>query len=182
MGAWNWLDWTLTVIVVASVAAAVHKGFVRELIGLASLVAGLAVAAAGYRRAAPWFEDLTRSTQLAQGAAFLALFVLVLILGAVVSLIAKKLLKAVGLQLFDRILGGLFGLVRGASIASVLLMTMMAFGIKTETVHRSVLAPYTANLARPLAAIMPQDFRAQFQDGLEKLRQALVKQDKQITK
>ena len=182
MGAWNWLDWTLAVIVVGSVAAAAHKGFVRELIGLASLVAGLAVAAAGYRRAAPWFEDLTRSTQLAQGAAFLTLFVLVLILGAVLSLVAKKLLKAAGLQLFDRILGAFFGLVRGVGIACILLMSMMAFGIKTETVHRSVLAPYTANLARPLVALMPQDFRAQFQNGLEKLRQALVKQDKQGTK
>ncbi len=38
MGAWNWLDWTLTVIVVTSVAGAVQKGFVRELISLASLV------------------------------------------------------------------------------------------------------------------------------------------------
>ena len=182
MGAWNWLDWTLAVIVVGSVAAAAHKGFVRELIGLASLVAGLAVAAAGYRRAAPWFEDLTRSPQLAQGAAFLSLFVLVLILGAVVSLVAKKLLKAAGLQLFDRILGGLFGLVRGVGIACVLLMCMMAFGIKTETVHQSVLAPYTANLARPLVALMPQDLRAQFQEGLEKLKRALVKRDKQGTK
>lgn len=178
MGAWNWLDWTLTIIVVASVAGAAHKGFVRELISLASLVAGLGVAVAGYRWAAPWFADLTPSVEIAQGAAFLALFILVLILGAVISFVAKKLVKAAGLQLFDRVLGGLFGLVRGVGIAAVILMGMMTFGIKAEAVQRSVLAPYTANLARPLAGIMPQDFRTRFQSGLDKLKQALIQQDK----
>ncbi len=182
MGTWNWLDWTLTIIVVASVAGAILKGFVRELIGLASLVAGVGVAVAGYRWAAAWFADLTPSTEIAQGAAFLALFVLVLILGAVVSFVAKKLVKAAGLQLFDRILGGLFGLMRGVGIIAVLLMVMMTFGIKTETVHQSVLAPYAANLARPLAGIMPQDFRTQFQGGLEKLKQALIRQDQRGNK
>jgi membrane protein required for colicin V production len=182
MGAWNWLDWTLTIIIAASVAGAVLKGFVRELISLASLVAGLGVALAGYRWAAPWFADLTPSTEIAQGAAFLALFVLVLILGAVISFVARKLIKAAGLQLFDRILGGFFGLMRGVGIAVVLLMVMMTFGIKPETVHRSVLAPYTANLAKPLAAIMPEDFRTQFQIGLDKLKKALIQQDKQGNK
>jgi membrane protein required for colicin V production len=182
MGTWNWLDWTLTIIVVASVAGAILKGFVRELIGLASLVAGVGVAVAGYRWAAAWFADLTPTPEIAQGAAFLALFVLVLILGAVVSFVAKKLVKAAGLQLFDRILGGLFGLMRGVGIIAVLLMVMMTFGIKTETVHQSVLAPYAANLARPLAGIMPQDFRTQFQGGLDKLKQALIRQDQRGNK
>src|SRR5437867_13355163 len=110
MGAWNWLDWTLTVIVVGSVAAAAHKGFVRELIGLASLVAGLAVAAAGYRRAAPWVGDLMRLTPLASGAAFLTLFVLVMILGAVPSLFAQKVRPGAGLPVVDSILGACLGL------------------------------------------------------------------------
>ncbi len=178
MGAWNWLDWTLTAIVVASVAGAARKGFVRELISLASLVAGLAVAAAGFHWAASWFADLTSSPQVAQGAGFLALFVLVLILGAVISFVAKKLVKAAGLQLFDRILGALFGLVRGVGIAAVLLMAMVAFGMKPDVVHHSVLAPYAANLARPVARLMPEELRTRFQDGLDKLKQALIEQDK----
>ncbi|PYV15490.1 MAG: hypothetical protein DMG21_14940 [Acidobacteria bacterium] len=182
MGAWNWLDWTLAVIVAVSVAGALHKGFVRELISLASLVGALGVATAGYHWAAVWFADLTPSPQIAQGAAFLALFVLVLILGAVISFLAKKLVKAAGLQLFDRILGGIFGLARGVGIAMVLLMTMMAFGLKTEALHQSVLAPYAANLARPLANLMPEDFRTRFQAGLDKLKQALIQQDKKQSK
>ena len=30
MGAWNWLDWIFATIVVASVAAAIMKGFIRN--------------------------------------------------------------------------------------------------------------------------------------------------------
>ena len=65
MGTWNWLDWVLAVIVVASVVAAILKGFVRELIALAALVAALGVAALGYPGASLWFDDLTRSHEVA---------------------------------------------------------------------------------------------------------------------
>ena len=74
MSTWNWLDWTLTLVVVASIASAAMKGFTRELISQASVMAGLAAAALGYTWAAAWFEDLTRSHDVALAAGFLALF------------------------------------------------------------------------------------------------------------
>ena len=56
--AWNWLDWTLVGVVLLSAFTAFLKGFIRELISLAALVAGLVVAAVGYQRASAWFEDV----------------------------------------------------------------------------------------------------------------------------
>ena len=72
MGTWNWLDCILAAIVVASIVAAIMKGFVQELIALASVVIGLVVAAIGYTRAALWFEDLTKSHEIALGLGFLS--------------------------------------------------------------------------------------------------------------
>ncbi len=182
MGTWNWLDWTLATVVAVSVATAAIKGFVRELISLASVVGGLAVAALGYRWAAGCFEDLTRSHELALGAGFLALFLLVLALGAVVSVLARKLIKSAGLQAFDRYLGGVFGLLRGVAVDSILLMVMVAFAIKPQAVDKSLLAPYVATGARAVAAVMPGELKAEFRDGFEKFRQALIQQDKKGTK
>ena len=148
MGAWNWLDWTLAVIVAVSVAAS----------------AGLM--AASHEGETAEGRDRDIAAPLA-GAEFAG--------GGLV-------LIEVGQALFDRILGGIFGLARGVGIAMVLLMTMMAFGLKTEALHQSVLAPYAANLARPLANLMPEDFRTRFQAGLDKLKQALIQQDKKQSK
>jgi membrane protein required for colicin V production len=181
MGTGNWLDWVLSVIVVASVVAAILKGFVRELIALAALVAALVVAALGYPRASLWFDDLTRSHEVALGLGFLTLFVGTLIVGALASALAKRLIKTAGLQWFDRFLGGIFGLVRGLVVDSILLMALLAFNIKPEVVQRSLLAPYVSAGARVIVLLMPANLKAEFQAGYERFRQALIQTDKKAT-
>ncbi len=182
MAEWNALDFILVGVVVISTAAAAVKGFVRELISLAALVVGLIVAAAGYQRAAGWYEELTRSHEVALGAGFLTLFLGTLIAGAVVSVIARKLILKGQLQRADFFLGGVFGLVRGVLVDCVLLMTMVAFGIKVPAVERSALAPYVTTGARVIALAMPRELREQFQTGFDKLRQAIIQADKKATK
>lgn len=167
-------------MVALSVVAAVIQGFVRELIALASVVVGLIVAALGYRRAAPWFEDLAKSQEVALGAAFLALFVATLIVGMVISLVARKLIKTAGLEWFDRFLGGLFGLVRGVAISSVLLMALVAFGMKTEAVQTSLFAPYVLTGARVIALLMPAELKAHFRAGFEEFRKTLAESDRKL--
>ncbi len=154
----------------------------RELIALASVVAGLVIAALGYRRAAIGFEDLTRSREVALGGGFLALFLATLALGALVSVVTRKLIQTAGLQWFDRFLGGVFGLIRGVTVDCVLLMVLLAFAIKAEAVQHSSLAPYVTAGARVIALAMPQELKAQFRNGFEKFRQTLIQSDKKATK
>jgi membrane protein required for colicin V production len=175
---WNWLDWTLVGIVVVSTIAAATKGFVRELISLAALVVGLVVAASGYERAAKWFEDLARSQEIALAFGFLALFFAVMLIGALISAIARKMIKTAGLQSFDRFLGAVFGLVRGVLVDCVLLMAMVAFSVKAEAVQQSELAPYFATGSRVLALVMPRELKGDFQAQFERFRQALIQRDK----
>jgi membrane protein required for colicin V production len=182
MGVWNWLDWVLATIVVISVLTAIMKGFITELISLATVIAGLIVAAAKYRQVAVYFEDVTKSQEVALAAAFLALFVAVLLLGAVISVLARKLLKTAGIHWFDRFMGGIFGLVRGVLVDSVLLMVMVAFAIKPGALQTAVLAPYVTTGARVIALEMPSELRAQFRAGFEQFRQALAQSDKAAEK
>jgi membrane protein required for colicin V production len=179
---WNWLDWILAGIVVLSTVAAIVKGFVRELVSLAAVVVGLVVASFGYARAALWFEDLTKSHDVALGLGFLLLFLGIVAVGAVVSLVLRKLIKMAGVQWFDRFLGGVFGLVRGVLVNSILLLALLAFTIKVEAVRQSSLAPYVVTGSRVIALVMPQSLRAQFQLGFEKLKQALIESDKKAAK
>jgi membrane protein required for colicin V production len=181
MGIWNWLDWTLAAVFAASVVGAILKGFVRELIALAAVVAGLIVAALGYTHTAVWFEDLTRSHEVALGLGFLSLFVAVLIIGVLAQILARRLIKAAGLLWFDRFLGGVFGVVRGVAVDCILLMVMVAFSIKMEAVQQSLLAPYVVTGARVIALAMPRDLRAHFDAGFGRLREAIIQSDKKST-
>lgn len=181
MGAWNWLDWTFAVIVVASVVAATMKGIIQELISLASLVAGIVVAAIAYPRAAQWFEDLTKSHEIALGLGFLTLFLGVFLLGTVVSLVARRLIKAAGIQWFDRFLGAVFGLVRGVLVDCILVLVLLAFAIKPQAVQQSSLAPYVTAGSNIISLAMPAGVKSQFQAGLGKFRETLIKSNKQAT-
>jgi membrane protein required for colicin V production len=174
MNAWNGIDWVLAAVVLISVVLAIRRGFLRELIALATLIVAVAVAALEYRRAAAWYEDLTRSHEVALGAAFLTLFIGVLLLGAAVSAVTARLVKTAGLEWFDRFVGGAFGFVRGVVIDSVLLMILVAFAIKPDQVRNSTLAPYVTTGARLLALAMPSELKTQFRAGLGRLRQGLA--------
>ena len=182
MGAWNWLDWTFAVIVAGSVIAAALKGFTRELISLASLVAGIVVAAIAYPRAALWYEDLTKSHEVALGLGFLTLFLGTLLLGSVVSLLARKLIKTAGIQWFDRFLGAVFGLVRGVLVDCILLLVLLAFAIKPGVVQQSALAPYVTAGANIISLAMPANLKAQFRLGLERFKETLIENDKKAIK
>jgi membrane protein required for colicin V production len=182
MATWNWLDWILAAIVMTSVVAAVLKGFVQELISLASVVVGLAVAAIAYPRAALWFDDLTKSHEIALGLGFLTLFLGTLIVGALAGMLARKLIKTAGILWFDRFLGGIFGLVRGLLVDSILIMALMAFAIKPDAVCQSALAPYVTTGTRVIAVVMPGSLKAQFRLGFERFREALIQSDKHAAK
>ena len=79
-----------------------------------------------------------------------------LLVGAFVSFIVRKFLQTVGLQWFDRILGGVFGLLRGVLVDAVILMVLVAFAIKPEAVRGSV---HWRRTSPPGRAVTPSSCR-----------------------
>jgi membrane protein required for colicin V production len=175
---WNWLDGTIFGILAISIVAAIWEGLIREIISLVSVAAGLGLAALEYTRVAPWFERKIHSPDVAKGAAFLALFFGVVIVGSVLGYLLRSIVQKVGLGWFDRFLGGIFGLVRGVAIVSVLLLATVAFSIQQDAVQGSILAPYFLLGARVVGATLPNDLSSRFQKGLEAFRKALIEKDK----
>jgi membrane protein required for colicin V production len=173
---WNWVDWLLVGIMVVSVVFAIRKGFVRELISLAAVIMGIILAALWYPRAATWYEDLTKSHDVALAAGFLTVFGLALVGGAIISLSARYLIQKAGVEWFDRLLGGLFGLLRGLVVDSILLMVLMAFAVKPQAVRDSQLAPYVSTGARALVYLMPRPIRENFDIEFQKFRKALIQE------
>jgi membrane protein required for colicin V production len=178
MAHWNWVDWVLATIVVVSVLTALWKGFVAELVALASAITGLVIAAFNYERLAPLLQGFTRSRDVALGISFLLLFAAVMLIGALVSVLAKKLIKKVQLQWFDRFLGGILGLVRGLLVDCIVLLVMMAFAIQQRAVEKSALAPYFIACSRVVALAVPSNLKGEFRAGFEKFKRELIQDDR----
>jgi len=172
---WNWLDWVLALVVLFSVASGAGEGLTKGIIGLASLIVGLAVAASGYHSLGETLGSIIHSHELAYGVAFFTLFVLVLIIGGLVARLAEKLVNTAGIRWLDRLLGLVFGLLRGVIVDAVIVMALLAFAIKPEAVRQSQLAPKVMSGSRAMAALMPPELRRQFNAGLEALERGLVK-------
>jgi membrane protein required for colicin V production len=180
MAHWNWVDWVLATIVLVSVLTALWKGFVGELVALASAITGLVIAGFNYERLAPLLQVFTQSRGVALGVSFLLLFATVMLIGALISILAKKLIKKVQLQWFDRFLGGIFGLARGLLIDCIVLLVMITFAIQQGAVEKSALAPYFVAGSRVVALALPGSLRSEFRAGFEKFKKELIQDDRKV--
>lgn len=114
------LDYVVIGIIVASLLLGVWRGVVGELVALAAWVlAFMAAAEFGAELGAVAFGKIAdHGLRALAGCA--AVFVGVLVVMALVRMAASGLIKALGLSLSDRLLGLVFGVVRGGLIAMVL--------------------------------------------------------------
>ena len=161
----NWLDVVLLGVLAWSVLRGFRKGFTREVISLVAAVAALLLAIWLYGTAASFLLPYISSRPAALFAGFLLVFCGVLLLGSLVGAIARRFLKATGLSLFDRILGGGFGLLRGGLIGVAVVMGFTAFttfGVPPSALVGSRLAPYLMDGARVAVAVAPYELKEGF--------------------
>jgi membrane protein required for colicin V production len=163
------LDWLIVGILVVSVLLATAHGFFYELFVLAGSVLGYLLAAWNYKRLGAWLLSYAKNEWIAQGAAFLAIFVCVLFLAGAAGRVARWAAQGVGLRWFDRLLGAAFGVVRGALIVMVMVMAMAAFGSGSRLLAESRLGSYFLLMGRGASWVAPTELRARFRDGLHRL-------------
>lgn len=113
-------DYVVITIVAASMLLGIWRGVVGEIIALAAWVlAFFAAKFFGTDVARLLFTGIT-DPALRIVAAWVAVFVAVLVLMALLRLAVHGLLKALGLSITDRLLGLVFGALRGLAIVLIL--------------------------------------------------------------
>lgn len=165
-------DWIIIAVIVISAAGAASEGFFHEVFSIAGLVVGYLLAAWQYRRVAAWFQPYVKSPWLGEIAGFFIIFTAVAILAGIAGRIVRWAVREAGLSAFDRILGGLLGLVRGCLIVAVVLMGMAAFTPTSRWLEGSQLASYFLVVGRAAIWLAPSELRGRFYQGLDLLHQA----------
>jgi membrane protein required for colicin V production len=110
----GWVDLALIGVLLLSVMVGVLRGFVFELLSLAGWIAAWFAAQWFAPVVAPYLPVGTPGSALNHGAAFVATFLAALVVWSLASRLVRLLIHATPLSLFDRLLGAVFGLVRGA--------------------------------------------------------------------
>ena len=109
-------DYLVLFVLIASVVISTLRGLVKEILSLVSWVAAFVLANAYGAQLAPLLPDMIPGDAVRLMVAFVAIFIGARLLMGLLMMAVDALIKASGLSLADRGLGGLFGLARGLVI------------------------------------------------------------------
>jgi membrane protein required for colicin V production len=175
----NWLDFVLVAIMVVSAVVGIFKGFVKQVIGLVAVVAGLVLASIYYDRVAALFEPLVKNELLSNFFGFLLVFILVLVAGSILGYLLTKAMKG-PLALVNRLFGAVFGFIKAVLICGILVFALVSFEIAKPALETSLLAPACLGITRAVVNMIPQDLRAKFESSYKEIRESGGKHGQKI--
>jgi membrane protein required for colicin V production len=132
-------DIVIAILLVVAFIAGVRKGIIRQLFGLAALLLGV-YGAFRFSRVAGYYlsEWFTISGHLTQGVAFVVIFILILFLVILTGRLAAKLISLATLGGIDKILGGVFSVLKIVCIFCVLQFIVQSFNAQFHFLSTSI--------------------------------------------
>lgn len=152
-------DYLVLFVLVCSIVISTLRGLVKEILSLLSWVVSFVVANAYGEELARLLPHAVPGSTTRLIVAFVALFIGVRLLMMLLTMAIDAVIKASGLTLADRGLGGLFGLGRGVVIvlAAVLICGMTAIP-QQPFWKEALLSPLAETAARTVKPFLPGDF------------------------
>jgi membrane protein required for colicin V production len=146
-------------ILVGSTLIGALRGFVREAVSVAFWILAIWVSwKIGPTIIAPHLGGLLADPNVAPWVGRLAVLALVLLLGWVVGMLLSLFTRGLGLGPVDRIIGGVFGVVRGAVLVGLLVIGGELLHLNQEDWWgRSKLIPYGETVGDWLRAMVGEN-------------------------
>lgn len=156
-------DYIVLTVLIASIIVSVVRGLVKEILSLLAWIAAFVVANTyGTQMAAMLpesFSNMLPGPMPRLIAGFAILFLGTLLLGGLVNMAIGHLIRAAGLSLADRGLGGLFGLARGLVLVLAGVILAGLTSLPQQPVWRdALLSPLAETGVRIIKPALPPDW------------------------
>ncbi len=170
----SWVDHTALGVLLVFFVLGLFKGLIWQVSRVGILVVAYAVSGRFGRQVAAWIgPDATAADPTAGGSAetslylaYVLLFVAVLIVLSLLAMLLQKLAAKAGLSFFDRVGGGVIGVVTGAAVVLFGLFVLHMFFPDTkvaEAAEQSHSRRWSAQAIDWLGDKVPDELRAVFE-------------------
>lgn len=156
------IDWGILAVLAVSALIGLKRGFLYEIISLATWVTAFIVARLFSGQLATLLSGTIETVSLRWVVAFSVLFAGTIVIGAMLNHLVNHFIEATGLTGADRVFGMVFGVVRG-----VVICLAVVYGLQQTAVTQdawwsdSQFIPYLSTLASWVSKTLP-DSTGQF--------------------
>jgi len=167
----NVVDIVILLLLVLSALAGYRSGLIQSVVSLLGLIAGIAVASWHYKRFGAELEPMVHSRALADAIWFCLIAIAVMLVAGVLGMLLKGLVHGIGLGWLDKGLGLLFGILRGALLATLCIVVLAAFFPDTTWLGQARLSRYFLGSVHLTTRMTPKELKEKIWNGLKVLEQ-----------
>lgn len=150
-------------------ASGLWKGLIKQALSLAGVVAGWYLAGRFHGMLSGLLH--ISNENIAALAAFMIILLSAMILSFILIRLLDKIIKEAGLNLSNRLLGGLAGVLKaGVIVICASLFLVAALPSDNKTLRDSVSLPIVMEVAEAATDFVPAKIKDQFTDKLKKLK------------
>lgn len=133
----NWFDIVITITLVVAFFSGFHKGLVRQLINLITLIIGIAFAGHLAKIFLPWLLQVTElSYTVASVISYLMAFGIIMVILSIIGSIIQELIKIVHLNFLNKLLGSFVSIGIAAIVLSLILNLILILDPKEEIIKK----------------------------------------------
>jgi membrane protein required for colicin V production len=156
-------DYAILVLIILSAALGLWRGVIREVFALGAWIVAIVCMFLFGQTVANALPLAGQAAWLKSLAGYALVFVTIFITLSVVGFLFTKIIRAVGLSFIDRALGMMFGALRGALIAVLIVLVAGATGLpKADWWKDSATAKPLETFAAILRSKFPDDLAKKF--------------------
>lgn len=169
----HWFDISIGLIMLLGSIRSYFRGLTREVMSTIGLLAVFVLAIWGYAYAPRYVEPMIASPWWRQIAVYIVLVIAATGVYLLWAKMVERMLHASRLSIPDRVLGGLFGMVKvGVLMAALFVLLIQATPDRVATVvPGSKLASPLLQTAQIITTVLPRDVKHEFQRSYSRIRQ-----------
>jgi membrane protein required for colicin V production len=157
---WNILDYVLAAVFLISVILSFFRGFMREIISLVTWFLAFYLALQFSPALSGVLHNVISYPKAAYIVSFIVIFIIVMILGGIAKRMARAIDKIAFLGFFDKILGIVFGVLRGLLFVAIILFIIRLTPMQHSAwVQSSQLAQHFQSAVNYFGSFIPKEIQ-----------------------